>query len=201
MDLRAVDIIYLHGPHRPERKIHIEKMLESKNLNGTCVEGICDQGSRSGVVSMIRLLESRLEDFRPFVCLEDDCSATGWTVPTFSVPEDADAVYLGISAYGLHPDVDQAILRIEGAIVPTDPTIVRIYSMLSTHAIFYNTRRWVENCIECYKNALASSRPESWDIPLARSQKRFNVYALRTPMFYQDSVVGGQQEPTLINLQ
>ena len=196
-----MDIVYLHGPHRPDRKIHIEKMLASKNLTGTCFEGICDQGSRSGVVSMIRLLESRLENFRPFVCLEDDCSATDWTVPTFSVPDDADAVYLGISAYGLHPQVDQAILQIEGTHVPDDPTIVRIYSMLSTHAIFYNTRRWVENCIECYKTALASSRPESWDIPLARSQRHFNVYALRKPMFYQDSVVGGQEEPTLITLQ
>jgi hypothetical protein len=200
MDIRTVDILYLHGPHRPERKDHIERVLREKGLTGTCVTGICNQGKQSGVISMIQLLESRLENFKPFVCLEDDCSATDWTVPVFNIPENADAMYIGISAYGLHPTEDQAILRIEGTHVPEDPTIVRIYSMLSTHAIFYNTRRWVENCIQCYKNALASSRPESWDIPLARSQKFFNIYALRNPLFYQDAVVGGQQEPTLITL-
>jgi len=190
-------IYYLHGPHRPERKIHIEKMLAEKGLEGQCVVGICDQGNRSGVISMIKLLEKRLEgEFKPFVCIEDDCSATDGQLPTF--PEDADAVYLGISAYG---NIDgRALLNIITSPVPEYPGVVRIYNMLSTHAILYNTKRWVENCIQCYKTALDSNRPESWDLPLALSQPNFNVYALKYPLFYQDASVGGQQAPTLITI-
>jgi len=201
MDIRGVDVVFLHGPHRPERKEHIERVLEEKGLRGECAVGICDQGKKSGVLSVVNLLKRRLEgDFKPFILLEDDCSATEWFRHVIPVPKDADAVYVGISAYGLHPMVDQAILRIDAVPVTEHPELVRLYSMLSTHAILYNTRAWVENCIECYENALASERPESWDIPLARSQSRFNVYALRKPLFYQDAKVGGQQDPTLIQL-
>jgi hypothetical protein len=201
MDIREVDMVFLHGPHRPERKEHIERVLDEKGLRGECVLGICDQGKRSGVTSTMNLLKKRLEgDFKPFILLEDDCSATEWFRHVIPVPKDADAVYVGISAYGLHPMVDQAILRIDAVSVPKHPELVKLNSMLSTHAILYNTRAWVENCISCYEKALASDRPESWDIPLARSQSRFNVYALRKPLFYQDAKVGGQQDPTLIHL-
>jgi hypothetical protein len=201
MDIREVDVVFLHGPHRPERKEHVERVLKEKDLTGECVLGICDQGKKSGVISVMNLLKKRLEgDFKPFILLEDDCSATEWFRHVIPVPKDADAVYVGISAYGLHPAVDQAILRIDAAPVQEYPELVKLRSMLSTHAILYNTRAWVENCISCYENALASDRPESWDIPLARSQSRFNVYALRKPLFYQDAKVGGQQDPTLITI-
>jgi hypothetical protein len=199
MDIRTTDIVFLHGPHRPERRSHIEKILSNKNLNGKCVEGICDQGKKSGAISFIRLLKTRLEgEFKPFICLEDDCNTTPWFRNTIAVPEDTDAVYLGISAYGLHPLTDRAILQID--CVPVDNDTVRVFSMLSTHAIFFNTRRWVENCIKCFELALESDRPESWDIPLARSMKNFKVYALKQPLFYQDASVGGQQDPTLITI-
>jgi hypothetical protein len=201
MDIREVDVVFLHGPHRPERKEHVEKMLSEKGLRGECVLGICDQGNKSGVTSVMNLLKKRLEgSFRPFILLEDDCSATEWFRYIIPVPKDADAVYVGISAYGLHPGMDEAILRIDAVPVPDYPELVRLFSMLSTHAVMYNTRAWVENCISCYEKALDSERPESWDIPLARSQGRFNVYALRKPLFYQDARVGGQQDPTLICL-
>lgn len=199
MDIRTVDVVFLHGPHRPERRVHIEKMLSDKNISGKCIEGVCDQGKKSGSVSFIRLLKDRLvEPFVPFVCLEDDCSATPWFNHFFPVPEDADAVYLGLSSYGIHPRVDQAVLYVQCDHVSDE--LVRVFNMLSTHAIFFKTRRWVENCIECFERAATSSRPESWDLPLARSMKNFNVYALKRPMFYQDASVGGQQEPTLITV-
>jgi hypothetical protein len=204
MDIRDVDVVVFHGPNRPERKEHMERVLSEKGLRAEYVLGPSDQSKTSCTKSLLSLFKKRLEgDFKPFILLEDDCSATEWFRHVIPVPKDTDAVYLGISAYGLHPMVDQAIPRIDAVPVQEFPELVKLRSMLSTHAILYNTRAWVENCISCYENALAPNAPGegSWDIPLARSQGRFNVYALRKPLFYQDAKVGGQQEPTLISIE
>ena len=197
MDLRNIDIVYLHGPHRPERREHMEKVIKEAGLVGECFVGVCDQGTKSGAISWIKMLESKLEgDFRPFVCLEDDCSATPWFRRVISVPEDADAVYLGISTYGLHPMTGLGYPHVQMARVSSE--LVRIYNMLSTHALLFMTRAWTQKCLECVRQALDTELPGSWDIPIARSMADYKVYALKSPLFYQDSKMGGQEEPTLI---
>ena len=197
MDIRTIDIVYLHGPHRPERREHMEKILKEAGLGGECFIGVCDQGAKSGAMSWIKLLESRLAgDFRPFICLEDDCSATPWFRTGISVPDDADGVYLGISAYGLHPMTNLGYPQVQMA--PVNSELVRIYNMLSTHAILFMTRAWAQNCLECVRQAPDSDLPGSWDIPIARSMANYKVYALKKPLFYQDAKMGGQEEPTLI---
>jgi len=197
IDIRTIDIVYLHGPHRPERREHMEKMLKGAGLKSECFIGVCDQGAKSGACSWIKLLESKLEgDFRPFISLEDDCSATPWFRDSIMVPDDADAVYLGISAYGLHPMTGLGYPQVQ--LAPVNSELVRIYNMLSTHAILFMTRKWTLNCLECCKSALGTKLPGSWDIPIASSLPKHQVYALKKPLFYQDSKMGGQEEPTLI---
>jgi len=200
MDLRTIDIVYLHGPHRPDRREHMEKMLKETELEGVCFVGVCDQGAKSGAASWIKLLESKLEgDFRPFVCLEDDCSATPWFRHVISVPEDADAVYLGTSIYGLDPMTGLGYRHVQMA--PVNSEFVRIYNMLSTHALLFMTRAWTQKCLECVRQALDTDLPGSWDIPIARSMPNYKVYALKKPLFYQDSKMGGHEEPTLIQFE
>jgi hypothetical protein len=197
VDLRTIDLVYLHGPHRPERREHMEKMLKEKGLRGESFTGVCDQGAKSGATSWIKLLESRLvADFHPFVCLEDDCSATPWFRRDISIPEDADGVYLGISVYGLHPMTGLGYPQVQMS--PVSSELVRIYNMLSTHALLFMTRAWAQKCLECVRQALDTELPGSWDIPIARSMADYKVYALKSPLFYQDSKMGGQEEPTLI---
>ena len=81
---------------------------------------------------------------------------------------------------------------------PVNSELVRIYNMLSTHAILFMTRAWAQNCLECVRQAPDSDLPGSWDIPIARSMANYKVYALKKPLFYQDAKMGGQEEPTLI---
>lgn len=103
VDIRTVDILYLHGPHRPERKEHMERHLLEKGLTADCHVGVSDQGDRSGVLGMIAIMRKRLEgEFKPFILLEDNCTPTEWFRYEFPLPEDADALYLGLSAYGLN---------------------------------------------------------------------------------------------------
>ena len=201
IDIRTIDLVYLHGPHRPERREHMEKILREVNLKGECFIGRCDIGRRSGVMNMIEIFKKRLEgEFRPFVCLEDDCSTTPWFRHSIQVPEDADGVYIGISKWSLHPHFDKAIPVLQAEPVPDYPETVRLLNMLSNHAVLFLTKRWTQECLDGYIRTSEKSIPEyDWD--QSRSMPAFRVYGLKRPLFYQDEKVGGQEDATLIQIQ
>jgi hypothetical protein len=200
LDLRDLDIVYLHGPHRPERKEHMEAHLKENGLKAECHVGVCDKGAQSGVLGMISIMKKRLDgEFRPFVLLEDDCSPTKWLRHVFPVPEDADAMYLGLSTYGIHPVHDFGIPQVSYTGVTGEPELVRLFNMLSNHAIFFVSKRWTENCLSCFEQTVACAKdPRAYDIEQCRTIPNFNVYALREPLFFQDSKVGGQEDATYI---
>ena len=204
MDIRNSDIVYLHGPHKPERKEHMEKTLH--NLTAECHVGICDQGKKSGVIGMIEILKKRLSGpFKPFILLEDDCSRTQWFRYMIPIPEDTDAVYLGLSIYGIHPFIPQGYPNIISYThVPGEPDLVKIQNMLSTHAILFVTKRWTEMCLYCFEKTLASEPGTGnydYDILLCRNLPKFNAYALKKPLFYQDKTVGGNEYTTNFSLE
>ena len=202
-DIRSFDLIYLHGPHRPERKEHMERHFNDKGLNAECHVGICDQGPYSGVLSMISIMQKRLQgEFKPFILLEDDCSPTEWFRYKIPIPYDTDALYLGLSKYGLHPQLNHGIPQTECKAVEGYPELVRLLNMLSNHAILFMSKRWTENCLECFQKVVKCAKnPREYDIEQCRTMSHFNVYGLRQPLFYQDSKVGGQEEGTLVQVK
>jgi hypothetical protein len=200
VDLRTIEIVYLHGPHRPERKEHMEKMLKEAGLQGECHVGYCDKGRHSGVLGLIELFKKRLEgEFRPFICLEDDCNTTPWFRHVIDIPEDADGVYLGISKWSMHPHFDQAIMAYQGGPLDQCPEVVRLVNMLSNHAVLFLTRRWAESCLADYQKTATWESPD-YDILQSRNQFSFNIYALKRPVFYQCKEMGGHEEATLFIL-
>jgi len=204
MDLRDIDTVYLHGPHRPERKEHMEKTLF--DLNADCHVGVSDQGKKSGVIGMIAILKKRLsEPFKPFLLLEDDCSRTKWFRYTIPIPYEADAIYVGLSTYGIHPFIPQGIQNlVSWTHVSNEPELVRLENMLSTHAIIFMSQRWTEMCLECFEKTLErlpGSGDYDYDILLCRNLPIFNVYALRKPLFYQDITMGGHEDATYIEFK
>ena len=201
MDIRAVDIIFLHGPNRPERRAHMESMLQKAGLTAECHVGFCDKGRHSGVLGLIQIVKKRLEDeFKPFICLEDDCNTTDWFRHTINVPDDADCVYLGISKWSMHPQRDQAIIWMQAHQVETNSEVVRLVNMLSNHAILFLSRKWTESCLAAYETTATWESPD-YDILQSRNMKYYNVYALKEPLFYQCASVGGHEEATLFKIE
>jgi len=199
IDIRNYDIVYLHGPHRPERREHMEEMLKKVGLQGECHVGYCDKGRQSGVLGLIDIFKKRLEgEFKPFIYLEDDCNTTPWFRYCIDIPEDADSVYLGISKWSMHPHYDKAIIAYQGGCLNQYQDVVKLVNMLSNHAILFITREWTESCLNSYKKTATLVSPDSYDILQSRLMPSFNVYALKKPLFYQDAKLGGQEEPTLI---
>ena len=119
----------------------------------------------------------------PCIVFEDDLLFTGNENFIIDVPDDADAVYLGLSEWGRFLDF------MGGGWVhydKVDDTLVRIYNGLSTHAIIYlnPTYREVVSKI-AYWHSYVNSCP--FDMGIAEVQKYFNVYAVDKPIFKQSN--------------
>ena len=70
--------------------------------------------------------------------------------------------------------------------------VVRIYNMLSAHAILYIDREFISMCSRVAYQSYETA--EHQDIGFAEMQRYFNVYAFNEPMFYQTSS-NGTDEP------
>jgi hypothetical protein len=118
----------------------------------------------------------------PVLILEDDLAYTDQCL--FEIPDDADAMYLGLSEVGAHPiyNCDSGQSQFQYVSQHT----VRIINMLSAHAVLYKSRRYKEAVIESMNNALENKTVN--DIHFTRLQPRFNIYGGVKPMFYQSRV-------------
>lgn len=123
----------------------------------------------------------------PFIIFEDDCRVKNFD-PIISFPDDADAVYLGISSWGRMNSHSGPCVQYE----KVDDNLVRVYNMLGAHAILYLS---VEYASLCSKISIhASNIADHQDIGFAEVQRYYNVYAFDDPIFYQTSSNGTDEK-------
>ena len=125
----------------------------------------------------------------PFILFEDDCVIKNFK-PIIEIPDDADAVYLGISSWGRMNSHSGPFVQYEDL----GDGLLRIYNMLSAHAILYLSQEYVSLCSRISEQA--TSIADHQDIGFAEIQRYFNVYAFDDPMFYQSSSNGTDQPLT-----
>ncbi len=125
----------------------------------------------------------------PFILFEDDCVVKNFK-PIIEIPDDADAVYLGISSWGRMNSHSGPFVQYEDL----GGGLLRIYNMLSAHAILYLNQEYVSLCSRISEQA--TSIADHQDIGFAEIQRYFNVYAFDDPMFYQSSSNGTDQPLT-----
>jgi hypothetical protein len=116
----------------------------------------------------------------PAIVLEDDCALNRDFDGTISVPENADAVYLGISHWGRYLNHSGPYVHTE----KTDTDCVRIYNMLATHAILYLNQDYINMCSRIARHH-GYVVHNHIDIGFAENQKYFSVYALDEPLLRQ----------------
>jgi len=116
----------------------------------------------------------------PCLVLEDDILFTGNDNFIIEVPDDADAVYLGLSQWGRYLDFAGPWVHYE----KIDDKIVRIMNGLAAHAIIYLSDHYREMVSKiAYHHGYEIDSP--FDIGVAEVQKYFNVYAVDKPIFKQ----------------
>ena len=108
----------------------------------------------------------------PALVLEDDVKESEHFEPVIEVPDDADAVYLGLSecdkSYG-HQISDK---------------FARIYDMQCGHAIVYLSQKYTDEVMEVGKYCLINEQI-AFDHGTRHIMKQYNVYAPLNPYFYQ----------------
>lgn len=111
----------------------------------------------------------------PVLVLEDDSLSTQQFSPIISVPDDTDAVYLGVS----HGNAKQAIVDLKNG-------WYRVFGMLSAHAVLYVSERYRNYAIDI-ANLCLYSKQIPMDNGFAAAQTKFKVIATPDPMFIQSA--------------
>ena len=194
--LKEIKHYFLTVDTNGERKKHMVDVFGEYDL--TEVNPVFDENRfKSGAVGFSRMIDlglrnqDRNKPFQPFILYEDDCSKYREYPEYIEVPDDSDFVYIGISI-GCMRDNEKDSIGVYFKIVNDE--VVRIYNMLSMHGIMVCSASGAlaiqKALLECYVKEIA------WDIYVAYIQSYYNVYALKTPLVYQDSRYGGQESST-----
>lgn len=182
VDLRELSTYFINLERDYQKSIDTYDRLFGlgfKNVNR--FEGILHDNPKAGCARSQHSVMSDDNIKLPFILLEDDIVHTGLDKFVFDVPDDADALYLGISQWGRMLNFSGPFTHYK--IVNAD--VVKVYNMLSTHAIVYFS--------EDYRRHLKRTSYYSGykshyhvDVEYAESQKYYNVYALDLPLFAQE---------------
>jgi hypothetical protein len=119
----------------------------------------------------------------PTIILEDDCVLRNDSY-IIEIPDDTDALYLGLSAWGFINGVSRPN-NFNYEKQPEFHGIYRIDGMLATHAILYISKDYID--ISRRIAAWSAENNKHIDQGFALIQKYYNVYALKKPIFYQHS--------------
>lgn len=181
LDISNIPTVYINMDKHKNRDadmIQLGKDLNIKQYSrsqGVDIEGHPMAGCATAHYNVFKNIN------KPTIILEDDCVIANKNT-IINVPDDADAVYLGISEWGYFNSVSGP----KNFFYKEDSNykdIYRIDGMLSTHAILYISKDYINISKKIAK--WHADNDKHVDQGLALIQKYFNVYALGTPIFYQ----------------
>lgn len=183
IDLKKIPMIYINMDKDTDRNQSMKKLIEDFGFekpfrsSGTYVPGDSLKGCATSHYDILSTIKSKT------IILEDDCVLQN-NQSIIEVPDDADAVYLGLSLWGYNNDISKrnnhTFERVE-----SHPGVYKVSGMLATHAILYITKDYIKTCGIIAK--YSSDNSVHVDQGFARIQRYFNVYAVADPIFYQNS--------------
>lgn len=119
-----------------------------------------------------------------FLIFEDDIVARDSFSTMVNIPEDYDAVYLGVSTWGIQDGI-------AGEFAVASKTsmegILRISNMLSGHGILYRNGEYARIVRSKMDDAIRNRTYQ--DIEFANTMLFYKVYAFSDPLIYQTSTL------------
>ena len=187
LDLRTIPCVWINVDADTEKAAQMESLLDRLGIRNrrrfSGVTGIAphadvnrgEEHYRNCAESHFGVLQAALDDDTfPVLILEDDVDVQGFPDAPIECPNDADALYLGTS----HGSPDYRA-------TPVSDLLFRIERVYAAHAVVHLTRAYAEAVITDGRRSIYD-RDEPFDVALAfETQARFNVHAMRTPIFYQ----------------
>lgn len=180
INLLNLPVFYINLKKDKQKSIETVEVLKSLGFkNITRFDAILGETKKEGCAKSHQALLKELDIDGPFIVFEDDIESNGSFNPVIQVPDDADAVYLGISAYSL----DNGITGQSLVANKVDDNLYRIYNMLAAHAILYLNKDYYKFLAKAIQAMIDADRNQ--DNARAETMKYFNIYAFRHPFFYQ----------------
>ena len=191
LDLRDIPVVYINMDRDVDKRERIENHIDRLGFKTKIrVPGVVHQdGARAGCA--LAQYNALHEIDPPFIILEDDATPFDYN-PIISIPDDTDALYLGISSWGRMNSHSGPFVQWEYYFKEVDINLLRVYNMLGTHAILYLNSEYISVCekIAYHQHNIN----EHVDIGFTDVQKYYNVYAFDQPLFYQTSSNGTNQK-------
>jgi hypothetical protein len=186
LDLRKIPAVYINLDRDIEKNQRMQSMLSELGFETVIrVEAYSFSDRHLAGCSLSHHVALNEID-PPFIVFEDDCVVKNFN-PEIEIPDDADAVYLGISSWGRMNSHSGPFVQYEAL----ENGLVRVYNMLGAHAILYLSSEYTSLCSKIAKNFYDIS--DHQDIGFAEVQRYYNVYAFDDPVFYQTSSNGTDQ--------
>jgi hypothetical protein len=129
----------------------------------------------SGMATHTLLTKIIKENSFPCLILEDDAKETKCYIDTFDVPDECDALYLGISKAGSKGQPCQATVY--------NDNYFRVWNMLATHAVIYFNKNYAQKIVDNGKFLLENNIP--YDIGIGDIHDEFTILTTEYPIFYQ----------------
>lgn len=198
VDLRSMPIYVINCESDAAKRESMRKQLSGLGLRYEFVNAMECTPARIGIaVSHLRILNSK--DIKtPFIVLEDDCVFNESFRYEFTIPTKTDALYLGISHFGLEKPGELSWGK-SGQVRWTsyDDANLRVFNMLARHAVMYLSERFRRAAVIALTDALAHrDYMFPGDVGLASLQMSHLVLTPKVPICYQSRALGGQQGAT-----
>jgi len=186
INIKNIPTYYINLDNQEERRQSTEYTLNRLNFTSvTRVPGVlCEDGKVGCARSQEKILAQNIP--YPFLLMEDDCVFTGVDEFEYEIPDDADALYIGMSQWARYLNFSGPFLHYK----KINDKIVRIYNMLAAHAVIYLSEEYKNVCHRIAKYC-GNHLLDHMDNGYAEIQKYYNVYALDIPLFKQSGHNGG----------
>lgn len=180
LKLTDIPVFYVNLDEENEKRKRTETMLKVLGFNQVSrLPAIRHESGR--IIGCARSHYEILKSQKPpFIILEDDCTLNKEFMNKIELPDNADALYLGISHWGRY-------LNHSGPYVHTtkiNDEIVRVHNMLATHAILYLSDSYVDICKRIAYH-FGYEVENHLDIGFAEIHRFYNVYSFDVPLFRQ----------------
>tara|TARA_A100001391_G_scaffold201312_1_gene188023 strand:- start:5579 stop:6172 length:594 start_codon:yes stop_codon:yes gene_type:complete len=176
----------------PERLEQSKKVLDNLQIPFERFSAIEHE---EGIVGCGLSHKKLLSEIKPnTLILEDDIERTrAATNFVFNIPEEADAIYLGISNHGY---INKP-MGVAGTVLAAqyDENYKRVFNMCSGHAILYLSQKYIDAAHDVTAKCLEQGAP--FDLGLAALHRYFTILTPNDPYFYQTP----QEEFTNFSLQ
>ncbi len=180
IDLLDVPVYYINLDSDEEKRKSTETLLKRMGFRNVIrVSAIFHPKGR--IIGCARSHYEVLKDAKPpFIIIEDDCALNKDFVNEIEIPDNADALYLGISHWGRYLNHSGPYVHYESV----NNEIIRVYNMLATHAIMYLSQSYVDICKRISYH-YGYEVEGHLDIGFAEIHRFYNVYSYDEPLFRQ----------------